>query len=186
MIQFPKLLLYFCIALLGIVFSSCTNDLEKVRKITFKSTDPDEKTSQLFLTYTDSGMAKIRLYAPLAESFGKTTKILKFREGLKLEFYNEKGTLSSVLTAQYGEMDDEKGWMKVRDSVRVFSPLKNEMMETEAMYWNKKDSIIYTDKLVAVRSPKATFYGEGLRMKQDFSSYVFIKPRGKFSMDGRK
>lgn len=180
----PFRLILLSLYLLGV--SACVNDIEKIKKITFKPNDPDEKTSDLFLTYSDSGQAKIRLFAPLAESFSKPKKIIKFREGLKVEFYNEKGKLSSILTAKYGEINEQEGTMEVRDSVRMFNPIKNQQMETEALYWNRKDSAIFTNKLVVIRTPKALLMGEGIRTKQDFSSYEFLKPRGKFAIDNKK
>lgn len=171
---------------IGCLHSACVNDIEKIKKITFKPNDPDEKMSELFLTYSDSGMAKIRLYAPLAESFNKNGKIIKFREGVKVEFYNEKGTLYSILTAKYGEINDKEGTMEVKDSVQMFNPIKNQRMETEALYWNRMDSAIFTNEMVMVRTPKALFFGKGLRSKQDFSSYEFLKPQGKIDIDSKK
>lgn len=179
-------LVYFILFLSAAVLSACVNDIEKIKKITFKAKDPEEKTSELYLTYTDSGMAKIRLYAPLAESFSKPEKVISFREGLKVEFYNSKGGLSSILTAQYGEINEADGTMEVRDSVRLFNPIKNQTLETEALFWTRKDSTIFTDKLVVVRTDKALIMGEGIRTKQDFSWYEFLKPRGKFNIDSKK
>lgn len=182
-----KSILYFLgLLVIGCLHSACVNDIEKIKKITFKPNDPDEKMSELFLTYSDSGMAKIRLYAPLAESFNKNGKIIKFREGVKVEFYNEKGTLYSILTAKYGEINDKEGTMEVKDSVQMFNPIKNQRMETEALYWNRMDSAIFTNEMVMVRTPKALFFGKGLRSKQDFSSYEFLKPQGKIDIDSKK
>lgn len=176
--------IYVCIS--GIVFlviSSCVNDLESIKKVTFRTNDPDEKTTELYLTYTDSGYAKIRLYAALAESYSKPEKVVQFNDGVRVEFYNEDGTLASILTALYGEIDEEEGTMVVKDSVQLFNPLKNQRMETEALYWNRADSAIFTDKMVLVRTPKAVFFGKGVRTQQDFSSYEFLQPQGKIDID---
>lgn len=162
---------------------SCVNDIEKIKKISFKASDPDDKTSNLFLTYTDSGYAKVRLYAPLAETFTSPTKIVKFREGIKVEFYNENGDMESILTALYGEIDEENGTMTVRDSVHLFNTVKKQRMETEELFWTRKDSTIYTTKLVTVKTPKALFFGKGIKTKQDFSHYEILKPQGKIELE---
>jgi hypothetical protein len=52
-------------------------------------------------------------------------------------------------------------------------------MYTEALYWNQKDSLIFTDKMVMIKSPKELLYGKGIKAKQDFSYYEFIEPQGK-------
>ncbi len=167
------------------MFVSCVNDLESIKKITYKPNDPDEKTTELYMTYTDSGYAKVRLYAKIAESFSKPNPIIKFKDGVKVEFYNENGSLASILTALYGEIDEEKGTMMVRDSVQLFNPEKNQRMETEALYWNRSDSTIFTDKMVMIRTPKSLLYGSGVRTKQDFSKYVFLKPLGKVDINDK-
>jgi LPS export ABC transporter protein LptC len=182
-----KRILFFIPAFLVMagMFVSCVNDLESIKKVTFKPNDPDEKTSDLYLTYTDSGYAKIRLYAHLAESYSKPEKIVKFKDGVKVEFYNEDGTMASILTALYGEINEEDGKMMVRDSVRLYNPRKKQQLETEVLYWNRTDSTIFTDKLVTVRTVKSLFFGQGITTRQDFSRYEFLKPQGRLDIDER-
>ena len=176
-----KILVGICAVACAI--SSCVNDLEKIKKITFDPKDPDEKTRELFLTYSDSGHAKIRLYAPIAESFSRNGKVVQFNEGVKIEFYKYNGTLGSILTAQYGEINETEGTMLVRDSVRMYNTDKDQHLETEVLYWNRIDSSIFTDQLVTVKTPKMLFLGKGLKAKQDFSSYEFLEPQGRFKID---
>ena len=71
----------------------------------------------------------------------------------------------------------------VKDSVRLYNYEKKQTLETEALFWNQKDSSIYTKSSVIVRSPKGTLFGEGIRTKQDFSKYELIKPVGKFQLE---
>lgn len=170
------------IAMAG-MFVSCVNDLESIRKVTFHPDDPDEKTTDLYLTYTDSGYAKIRLYAKLAESFSKPQKMVKFKDGVKVEFYDDEGLLASILTAKYGEINEEVGMMLVRDSVRLYNTRKKQTMETEALYWKRSDSTIYTDKLVTIRTPRSLFFGKGVKTKQDFSWYEFLQPQGRLDIE---
>lgn len=170
---------YITVLLLGFILFSCSNDLEKIKKVTMHNDDPDERTTELYLIQTDGGKAKIRLYAKEAESFSKGDKIIVFNKGVKVEFYTEQGKLSSILTAKYGKINESQGTMEVLDSVRVFNPIKDQLMETEALFWDRKDSLITTDRLVSIKTPSALIYGKGLKMKQDFSYYEFIKPQGK-------
>lgn len=170
----------FPIFLVGMLLlgSGCVNDLESIKRITFRPDDPDQKTSNLELTYTDSGYAKVRLYARLAENFSKPEEVIKFKDGVKVEFYDEDGSVASILTALYGEINEASGQMLVRDSVQLFNPKKNKRLETEELFWNRGDSTIYTDKMVMVRTAKSLLFGRGIRTRQDFSSYVFLKPEG--------
>jgi LPS export ABC transporter protein LptC len=166
------------------LLSACVNDMEKIKQVTFDANDPDEKTRNLKMVYSDSGMAKLKLYAPIAETFTeKDGKIVQFNEGVLLEFYKSDGRLGSSLTAQYGEINETTGKMMVRDSVRMFNTDKKQTMETEVLYWNKKDSTIFTDQLVTIKTPKMLIFGKGLKTKQDFSSYEFLEPQGRIKID---
>lgn len=164
------------------LISSCVNDLESIRKVAYRPNDPDEKTTGLYLVYTDSGYAKVRLYAKIAESFSQPEELVKFKDGVKVEFYNEDGSLASVLTALYGEINESEGTMMVRDSVQLYNPHKHQRLETEALFWKRSDSTIFTDKMVTIRTEDALLFGSGVKTRQDFSHYEFLKPRGRIDL----
>ena len=172
------------IFLLG-TFYSCVNDLDTIKKISYKSTDPDERTTDLNVFYTDSGYAKIEVYAKLAETFSKPEPVVKFKDGVKVKFFDNRGEVVSVLTALYGEIHQKNGSNFVRDSFQLFNEKKQQRLETEELFWNQKDSSIFTNKSVIIRTPDALFFGKGVRTKQDFSSYEFIKPEGKIDLKNK-
>lgn len=182
--MFPRRLIYFTLFIFAIssVVASCVNDLESIKKVTFNPNDPDERTTELYLEQTDSGITKMRIYAKLAEMYPKPKNVVQFNEGIKVEFYNENGVLSSILTALYGEINEVEGTMMVRDSVQLFNPIRDQRMETEALYWNKKDSTIYTNHQVSVRTPTSILFGKGIKTRQDFTWYEFTKPQGKIDI----
>lgn len=161
------------------ILAACVNDLETIKKVSYHSGDPDERTKNLHVFYTDSGYAKVEVFAALAETYSKPEAVVKFKDGIKVKFFNDNGQVVSILTALYGEIRPRKGSMFVRDSVQLFNEKKNQRLETEQLFWNQKDSTIFTENLVTIRTPEALFYGQGVRTKQDFSTYEFIKPQGK-------
>jgi LPS export ABC transporter protein LptC len=166
----------------GILFS-CVNDLESVRKISSNASSPNETSTDLEVVYTDGGFTKVHVFAKSAETFSKPEMCTKLRNGVKVHFYNDEGKIASVLTAKYGEINESKMLMLVRDSVQLYNPIKKQRLETEELFWDQKDSVIYTDKAVVVRSMAGIFLGDGIRTNQDFSSYVFLKPRGKIKLN---
>lgn len=172
------------IVLAGILFS-CVNDLDSVRRISLKPNDPDERTTGLELFYTDSGIAKIEVFAKLAETFSKPKQVIQFKDGLKVNFYNDEGEIFSILTALYGEIYQETGIIIVRDSVVLFNPNKKKRLLTEELIWQQKDSTIYTEKAVTIKTPEALFYGDGIRTKQDFSASDMLKPKGTINIQNK-
>ena len=176
------LFIFFSIVLLN----SCVNDLETIERVTSKSDAPDDVTENLKILHTDSGYAKFELYATIAETYTQPKAITKLKDGLKINFFNDKGEIVSSLTAIYGEIDSEKGTFYAKDSVELYNYEQKQRLETEELTWNQKDSSIVTDKQVIVYNKKGIMYGDGLRSKQDFSTYEFISPKGTIDIKNKE
>lgn len=175
-----RLLIKFLIVLL---LQSCENDLETIRKITFNEKSPDETTKNLKMIYSDSGYAKVEIFAALAETFRTKESITKLKDSLRVNFFSEQGDVVSTLSARYGEINFTRGTILVRDSVRLYNFSKKQTLETEALFWNQKDSSIYSLSQVIIRSPKGVVLGDGIRTNQSFSKYVLLKPSGKVELE---
>jgi LPS export ABC transporter protein LptC len=130
--------------------------------------------------YTDSGYARVEVFAALAETYSKPDAITKFKDGVKVNFFSEDGKIVSTLTSLYGEINNSRGTMFVRDSVQMVNHEKKQRLETESLFWSQKDSSIYTLSNVTVHSPDGILFGQGISTRQDFSIYEFLKPHGKF------
>ena len=158
-------------------FFSCVNDLEKVKRITTSPDSPDETSEEFHVIFTDSGFAKLEINAGIAETYSSPTKLTKFKNGLKVNFFNEDGTVASTLTSIYGEIDDESGNITVRDSVELHNIEDKKTLVTEVLYWNKNGDSIYTDKPVLIRSPDMILKGIGAWTTPLFDTAQFYKPQ---------
>ncbi len=175
--------LLFLFGLLAILLASCVNDLDTIKKITFDEKTPDETTRDLHVIFDDDGYAKVEIYAALAETTRGKNHITKVKDSLRVNFFNNEGKIVSTLSALYGEVNFTLGTLIVKDSVRLYNFEKKQTLETEALYWNQKDSSIYSLSQVIVRSPKGIIVGDGIKTKQDFSWYEFLKPQGKIELE---
>jgi len=161
----------------GILFS-CENSMDEIQRVDIGSNAPDEISKDLRLVYSDSAMAKIELFAATAEKLNGKQEITKLKDSLRVNFFNKKGKKVSTLFALYGEINDIQNIVYVKDSVRFYNFEKKQLLETEALFWNRTDSTIYTEGQVIVKSPDGTALGTGFRTKQDFSKYTILKPEG--------
>ncbi len=168
--------------LIGGVFSSCVNDLEEIQKVTYDEKAPNEVIQDLDVIYLDSGLAKIQVLSKITEIQRSPESITKLKDKVLVNFYSSKGEIVSTLTALYGEINFSKGEMYVQDSVKLYNVKKKQSLETERLHWRKKDSLIYTNDKVTIRTPEAIMYGTGIKTKQDFSYYQFLKPKGKIDL----
>jgi len=179
-----KHLLSFIYLLSLLAFSSCENDLETIQKITFDVKSPDESTKNLHIMISDSGYAKVEIIATLAETFRNKVYITKVKDSLRVNFFNAKGKVVSTLFALYGEINFTNGTIIVKDSVRLYNFQNKQMLETEALYWNQRDSTIYSLSQIIVRSPKGIVIGkDGIKTTQEFNKYELLKPEGKIQIE---
>jgi LPS export ABC transporter protein LptC len=167
------------IVMAGILFS-CVNDLDAIEKVTYDPNAPDEVTTDLEVFYNDSGAAQIRIYAKLAESYLKPHKVTKLKDGIQVDFFSNNGQIISTLTALYGEVNFETGRIFVQDSVQLKNHEKNQVLSTEQLFWNQKDSTVYTNNNVVIRTQDGVLYGKGIRTKHTMAEdkFKFFKPYG--------
>lgn len=158
------------------IFFSCENDLEKIKQINADPSSPNETSEELHVIYTDSGYAQVELFAGIAETYSSPKAITKFKDGLKVNFFNDIGEVTSVLTSLYGEVDDETGNITVRDSVELLNVLEKKKLETEVLYWNKEGDSIYTDKPMVITYPDMILYGKGGWTTHTFDTAQFYNP----------
>lgn len=170
----------------GILFS-CVNDLDTIQKVTYDPKAPDEVTKDLEVHYTDSGYARVQIFAALAETYRNPQHITKLKDKVKVNFFSEEGKIVSTLTAQYGEVNFDTGIMFVEDSVILRNHGKRQYVETEQLFYNQNDSTIYTNKYVIIKKDGKGVIGRGrgLRTTQFFYKGEILYPEGKvdFSED---
>lgn len=161
---------------------ACENDLEEIKKVSDIPGAPEERTKNLELVYSDSGQTKIYLNAALAESYYKPIHTIKFKDGVKVRFFNPDGSVKTILTAKYGEIIQNEGQMIARDSVVMLNLNRNQQLETEELIWNQSTQAVNSNKPVLVKTKDGKFYGDGIITTSDFTRYEFIKPRGTINL----
>ncbi len=182
MLLYPLSRFRFPLLFVGVCLSSCVNDLDEIEKVTFNEKTPNEVIQDLDVIYLDSGKAKIEVISKITEIERNQESITKLKDKVQVNFYSSKGEIVSVLTALYGEINFTKGEMFVQDSVKLYNIKKKQSLETERLDWRQKDSLIYTTSKVTVKTPEAILYGTGIKTKQDFTYYQFLKPKGKIDL----
>ena len=171
------------ILLAGILFS-CVNDLDTIQKVSHNPNAPSEVTKDLHVLYSDSGYARVDIFASLAETYRSPKHITKLKNGLSVDFYSLDGKIVSKLTALNGEIDYVSGIIVVKDSVVLRNIEKKQALQTEELFWNQNDSTIFTEKnvLITTEGKGITGRGKGLKTTQSFSNYIITNPVGKLNI----
>ena len=131
--------------------------------------------------FSDSAIVKIRLTAPLQYEMKNGDR--SFPKGLKVEFYERDGSISSVMTANKGVDKKATKIFTATGNVIVNQILKGEKLNTEELHWKRSDRQIYTDKFVTITTEDELLNGTGLTAAEDLSTYKITDPQGSFYID---
>lgn len=160
---------------------SCENDVEKINFLTGKKLVPLESTRNITLIFSDSGHVTARLISPLVERYEGDSSFVEFKEGLKLEFFNNQKQVESRLTAKYAIKYNRSGIMEAKNKVEVLNQ-KGEVLNCEHLVWNQSTHQIYSNTFVKIKTVDEIIFGDGFESSEDFSKYKIKKIRGTINL----
>jgi len=133
---------------------------------------PDQEVRDFALSETDSGRPLWKLFAKYAATY--TARNLVVARSLRVDFYDDKGQRSSVLTAREGEINDRSRDMIARGNV-VLETTDGTRMSTEEMrFLNDNRRIIVPEtQLVRVQRANDVLSGYGFESDPDLHHYEF-------------
>ena len=162
------------------VLCSCRNDLGKAEKLDLSQT-PVQTVDGMFVVQSENGVLQMRMEAEVMERYQNNSVSYElFPEGLAVFGYNEDGLLETEITADNGrhvktEKDDSEIW-EAFGNVVVKNILNQEVMETDTLYWDRKNEKIYTDCYVKLYSPDGYMQGYGMESDQRARNSVILRP----------
>lgn len=142
-----------------------------------------EVGTQVEILYSDSAILKVKVKAPTLERYtSRTDPREEFPNGLRVDFFDERGKPNGKLTSKNGTRYEKKGLMIVRDSV-VWESENNERLETEELTWDDKLQKVYTNKYVIIRRPGEIIHGYGFEANQDFTNSRIRAVQGRIKVN---
>jgi LPS export ABC transporter protein LptC len=165
------------------IFSSCENDIEKVKLVTGKKAMPIEKGKDVEILYSDSAKIKARLLAKELNRFAEKQPYIEMPKGIKMYFYDGNQKVNSTLTAQYAKVLQfpDNNIMEAKRKVVVVNE-KNETLNTEHLVWNQKEETIVSDAYVTITTKDEIIMGDGLESNQSFTKYKIKKMKGTINL----
>jgi LPS export ABC transporter protein LptC len=172
----------FCACTL-LFYTSCENDIEKVKIISSKKAIPAEKGKDVEIIYSDSACIKARLLAKELNRYIEKQPYIEMPKGIKLYFYDSNQKVNSTLTAQYAKVLQypDNNIMEAKRKVVVVNE-KNETLQTEHLVWNQKNETIVSDAYVTITTKDEIIMGNGLESNQSFTKYKIKKMKGTINL----
>lgn len=139
---------------------------------------PVERGVNVEMTYTDSGVIKVKMLAPVIERYQDEKPYTEMKKGITCYFYNADHQVESMLKARYAKRYENEKLMEARDSVIVINT-KGETLTAEQIFWNEATRKIYSkNKLVTITQKDQILYGYGFESNEDFTKYKIFKLKG--------
>ena len=140
-------------AAVAFVVYSCKSDLAEAEALILEET-PVQTVDDMFIVQTENGNIQMRAEAPLMERYERDTLSYElFPKGFFVYGYTDDGKLETEIQARNAKhlkfKDGRETW-EAYGNVIVKNLIKQEVMETDTLYWNQKNEKIYTHCYVRI------------------------------------
>jgi len=158
--------------------------LETIKEISIQnqSSFPVETIKDCEIIYSDSSKVRVLLNAAVMNRYNDEKKYLELKDGLRVQFFDEKGKKESELLSDYAIIDEENDIMQAEKNV-VVRNVNGDVLETETLNWSQKKQEIFTDDFIKITTQNEVIFGQGLVSNQNFTKYTINKIKGTISID---
>ena len=133
---------------------------------------PDQEINDFALTETDAGRPLWKLNARHAAEFSSRNLITA--QTVRVDFFDEQGRRSSVLTAREGEINGRTRDMLARGQVVLETTEGTRLSTEELRFLNREQKILVPeDQLVRVQRANDVLTGYGFESDPDLNHYEF-------------
>ena len=170
-------------AAVAFVVYSCKGKLEMTGTVDMEST-PVQTVDDMFVVQTENGLLKMRMESALMERYqNDSLSYALFPKGIAVFGYNEEGLLETELTsdnARHLSYEDGRESWEAYGNVVVKNIINQEVMETDTLYWDRKNERLYTHCYVKLHSPDGFMQGFGMESDQRARESIIKRPFNSF------
>lgn len=166
------------VAVAFVVFS-CKGKLGEAEVLNIEEA-PVQTVDDMFIVQTENGKIQMRAEAPLMERYERDTLSFElFPRGFFVYGYTDDEKLETEIVADNARhlkyKDGRESW-EAFGNVVVRNLIKQEVMETDTLYWDQKNEKIYTHCYVRMYSPDGFMQGYGMESDQRARNSIIYNP----------
>ncbi len=139
---------------------------------TAQDTGPTQSFRNLELRETSEG--KLEWVLRARQAWRQSSSAPTQMESLRVDFYQGTTEIRSVLTADSGRVDSRKGRLMAKGSVVVITREGNRL-ETEELYWDRKEAKVYSDLAVRLEQKTDVLTGVGFESDPNLEHFRLFK-----------
>ena len=161
------------------VVLSCKGKLGEAEAINIEEA-PVQTVDDMFIVQSKNGIIQMRAEAPVMERYERDTMSFElFPAGFFVYGYTDDEKLETEIVADRARhlkyKDGRETW-EAFGNVVVKNLIKQEVMETDTLYWDQKEEKIYTHCYVRLYSPDGFMQGYGMESDQRARNSIIYNP----------
>ena len=161
------------------VVYSCKGKLAEAESLVLEDT-PVQTVDNMFIVHSENGKIQLRMEADLMERYERDTVSYElFPKGFAVYGYTDNELLETEIVsdkARHLKYKDGREKWEAFGNVVVRNLIKQEVMETDTLYWDQKNEKIFTDCYVRMYSPDGFMQGYGMESDQRARNSIILKP----------
>ena len=162
------------------VVFSCKVRLSEADSLDLSET-PLQAVDSMYMIQSKNGSLEMRVVTGRMERYERDTCTVELLpEGINVYSYVEDGVLETTIRSNEASHETSKVggreiW-KAYGNVVVRNIVKQETMETDTLYWDRKNQEIYTDCYIRLYSPDGFMQGYGMRSDERARNSIILRP----------
>ncbi|MCC8409548.1 LPS export ABC transporter periplasmic protein LptC [Mucilaginibacter sp. UR6-1] len=174
---------WFAVLFAGLFFTSCENDLKKIKALSEQDIKPQERTIDAEITYSDSAHVKAVVFAPLMINHKVDTPYYEMPNGVKILFYDKDLKVINTLTSKYAITKNDNSLIELYKNV-VSKNQQGDVFKSEELIWNSKTQLITSSQPVQIVFANGNISnGTNFESNQDFTRYSMNQTTGIWNVD---
>ena len=167
------------IIIFNILFLSCKNKMEDIKKLTSKIDYPEFTAKNITIYRSDSAKIVLRLETKKMIKYNtKEKNYILFPEGIyAIHYFPDYPHIESYIKSDFAKYWPDKQLWVVKGNVEAQNK-KGEKLFGEEIYWDQKLEKIYSDKNIKIQTDEEIIYGKGFEADQYFENYTIKKIKG--------
>lgn len=166
--------------LFALLLSNCSRREDQNGMINSESEQlPEQESWNAEITLTSNGK-KIALVRSGHMAQFSNKKLIIMDDKIEIDFFDAEENHTSLLTADFGEIDERLKNLKATGNVIVVSD-SGETLYTEELFWNNKQRKIISEVNVMITVGTDTLYGIGFESDAGLDNWTIKEPKGRTS-----
>lgn len=159
-----------------LVLAGCSEKMRPSVVALPESSLPSQESWRSTVTFSDSSKVKAVLWAGHIADY-QEQRITLLDDSVHVDFFDELGNHTSLLTARRGKVNDATQDFDAYDNVVVVSD-SGTTLKTDRLFWTNADRKVRTDAYVDITSATEHIMGHGLISDQSLKNYRIFRMTG--------